>query len=224
MDTNNTAELIKPIVGPNTTILSFQNGVENEEILIKHFGKEKVIGALVFIGSQLIEPGVILQAGYSGGCIGELNKEKTTRVINLSQIFQEAGVDIKVSDDILYDMWNKLLWNTAFNSLSVLTLKTVDKLVDENKDELINIMNEVKITANAHGIKIRPDYIEFNLTRSKNLPGFKTSTLQDFERGKPLEIEELVGVIIRKAKEKNISVPHTEKVYNDLKQKLSLVI
>jgi len=220
LHTKNACESIKKNVGEHTTIASFQNGIENEDIICEYFGVEKTIGALVFLASRLTEPGMVYQFGYNGGFVGELDKSRSQRVQDLSDMFQQSGVDIKVSEDILSAIWNKLLWNTSFNSLSVLTGKTVDKLVDEDKDMLINIMNEVKDVASAYDLKIRPDYIEFNLMRSKNLPGFKTSMLQDFEAGREIELDGLVGVVIRKAKEKNISVPNIEKIYNQIKEKI----
>ncbi len=223
MDTKNAAEQIKKNVGAETAVLSFQNGVENEEIIGKIVGLEKVIGATVFVASKLLEPGVIYQIGYNGGLIGELNCKKTERVCELEKIFQSVNVDIKVVDDVKADLWNKLVWNTSFNSISVITGKTVDEILSDK--ELYNltksIMTEVRDVAIALGLKIRQDTVEFNLKRSEGFTGFKTSMLQDFERGSPLEIEEIIGVVIRKGKEKNISVPNTEKIYIEVKKKVS---
>lgn len=216
-DTKSAAESIKPIIGKNTTIVSFQNGIENEEILAHILGKDKVIGGLVFVASNLIEPGVVYQFGYNGGLIGELNCKKTERVAILAQMFKESGIDMNISDNIIGDLWNKLVWNAAFNPLSVITGKTVDKILEEDHKLVKNIMSEVRDVAFAFGINLRPDTVEFNLNRSKGFIGFKTSMLQDFEKGRPLEIEEILGVVIRKAKEKKVPVPNTEMVYEKVR-------
>ena len=218
-DTKFVAEHIKPIVGENTMVISFQNGVENEDIISGVIGEKNIIGGLAFVASALIEPGIINQFGYNGCLLGELNYKKTKRVTDLQNIFLESGVACLISDDIRADMWNKLVWNASFNSISVLTGKTVDKILEEDLDQIKKIMHEVKEVALAHNINIRPDTVEFNLNRSKGFTGFKTSTLQDYEKGKPIELEGLVGVVIRKAREKNISVSATEKIYDELKQK-----
>ena len=236
MDTKNAANQIKNNVGPNTTVLSFQNGIENEEIISSVVGKEHVIGAYVYIASQMTEPGVVNMTGNHTATIGEFNGEKTKRILDLESVIKSAGVKCIISDDIAADLWNKLVWNGSFNPVSVLSSKTVDKILEDKElyELLKNIMGEVKEVAIAHGINIRPDTVEFNLDRSKNIKspnahhsqnftGFKTSMLQDYERGKPLELEELVGVVIRKAKEKNISVPNIERVYKEVKQKLTFV-
>lgn len=224
--TKEATEKIKNNVSQNTTVVSFQNGVENEDIIGSVVGIEKVLGGLSFIASRLVEPGVVYQFGYSGCMIGELEGKITERVLELQKIMQAAKVDCKISDNMIGELWNKLVWNASFNPVSVLTLKTVDEIMnDKELYELIkNIMTEVKEVAIAHEINIRTDAVEFNLGRSKGFTGFKTSMLQDFEGGKPIELEELVGVVIRKAKEKNISVPCTEKIYNEVKQKITVKV
>ena len=221
MDTKETVKKIKTNLDSNTTVVSLQNGVENEDIIGGVIGIEKVIGALVFVASKLTEPGIVYQFGYNGCLIGELNCKKTERIIELQKILLDAGIDCKISEDIRADFWNKLVWNASFNPLSVLTLKTVDKILEEDHELVKNIMTEVRDVALAIGLKIRPDTVEFNLERSKRFTGFKTSMLQDFERGKPIELEEIVGVVIRKAKEKNISVPNIQKIYNQIKEKMN---
>jgi 2-dehydropantoate 2-reductase len=224
--TEETCKLIKENVGENTAIGSFQNGVENEDIILRYFGSRNAIGALVFVASKLKEPGVIYQFGYNGGFVGELGKSKSERVQYISDVFQKCGVDVKVSEDILADLWNKLVWNTSFNSISVVTGKTVDEILsDSDTLELLkNIMEEVKAVAVAHDIAIREDTVQYNIDRSYYYKGFKTSMLQDFEKGREIELEGLVGVVIRKSKEKNIPVPNTEKVYNAIKAKIKTVV
>ena len=224
-DTKDAALNVKSKVNANTTVVSFQNGVDNEDIIASVIGEEFVISGLVFVASKLIEPGVVYQFGYNGGMIGELYKsEKTERVFTLQKIMQEAGVDCKISDNMRGELWNKLVWNAAFNPLSVLTGKTLEKMLAEDFELIKSIMIEVRDVAIAHGISIRSDTVEFNLKRSEGFTGFKTSMLQDFEVGKPLELEQILGVVIKKAKEKNVNVPNSFRIYSELKEKLSSVV
>lgn len=220
MDTRTAAEQIKNNISESTTVVSFQNGIENEDIIASVVGVDKVVGALVFVASRLVEPGVVYQFGYSGGLIGELNGKKTARIFELQNILRDSGINMNISEDIIADFWNKLVWNASFNPLSVITGKTVDKLLEEDHELVKDIMTEVKNVALACGINIKKDVVEFNLERSKGFTGFKTSMLQDYEKGKPLEIEEIIGVVIRKAREKNIETPNTQRIYNQLKEKL----
>lgn len=222
-DTKVAAESIKQIVGPNTTVASFQNGIENEDIIASVIGKKHVIGALVFIATQMMGPGVVVYVGDNRAVIGELDGKITRRVTDLQKILELTGTKCAVSNDMLSDMWTKLIWNTAFNSLSVLTGKTSDAIVEDKELWKLakSIMTEVKDVAVSLGFKIRPDFIDYYYERSKSLAGFKTSMLQDFEAGKPIELEELVGVVIKKAKEKNVKVSTIKKVYDQVRQKIS---
>ncbi len=235
-DTKEAGKKINNNIGKDTTVISFQNGIENEEIIGKIIGMEKVIGANVYVTSKLVSNGIVEQFGYNAALIGEFNKEKTKRILELNSILKSANILCIISDDISADLWNKLVWNASFNPVSVISEKTVDKILEDKElyELTKNIMTEVKNVAIAQKINIRPDTVEFNLNRSKGITkpnatlsqdftGFKTSMLQDFERGSPLELEELVGVVIRKAKEKNIDVPNTERVYNEIKSKLSII-
>ena len=223
-DTLEAAKSIKENIGKDTTVVSFQNGVENEEIIASIIGKDKVIGGLVFVASKLIEPGTIKQAGYNGGLIGELNCKITPRIETLAAIMQDSGIDCKISKDINGDLWNKLVWNASFNPISVYTGKTVDEILMDPKLYKLtkDIMTEVRDVALAHGYNVRPDTVEFNLKRSKGFKGFKTSMLQDFEQGKQLELDELVGIVVKKAREKNMTVPNIEDLYNKVKQKITV--
>ena len=236
-DTKEAAENIIHNVGKNTTVTSFQNGIENEEIIAATVGQEHVIGTNVYVTSRLISPGVIDQFGYNAVVIGEFSKAKTERILELKTILDSADILCSISEDISADLWNKLVWNASFNPVSVITQKTVDKMMGDPKifELLKNIMEEVKAVAIANGINIRLDTVDFNLARSKGIirrnaaesqdfTGFKTSMLQDFERGKPLELEELVGVVIRKAKQKNISVSNIEKIYNEIRRKIATTV
>lgn len=220
-DTKIAGESVRKNIGVDTTVVSLQNGVENEEILANILGKNHIIGGIVFVASRLVEPGIVHQFGYNGGLIGELDTKITDRIKDLQQMFANSGIDITISKDINADLWNKLVWNASFNPISVITGLTVDKILEDKKlyELTKNVMTDVKNVAIAHGYKIRPDTVEFNLERSKGFKGFKTSMLQDFERGNPLELEEIVGIVIKKAKEKNISVSAIEKVYKEVKLK-----
>lgn len=224
--TESSCEFIKENVGEDTAIGSFQNGVENEDIILKHFGSKKTIGALVFVASKLREPGVVYQFGYNGGFVGELDKSKTERIKYISDIFQKCGVDIKVSDDIQADMWNKLVWNASFNSISVISGRTVDEILNntDTLELLRNVMEEVKAVALAHDISIRPDTVDYNIDRSYYYKGFKTSMLQDFEKGRQIELDGIVGIVLKKAKEKNLSVPNIEKIYRDIESKINTTL
>ena len=218
-DTKNAIREIKFNVGENTSVVSFQNGVENEEIIGSVIGEEKVIGANLYVNSWLVEPGVVEVLGSYYIKIGALDGIETKQVKDLQKIFELSGINCQISPDITADLWHKLVWNAAVNPVSVLTKKTLDEMLDDagTYNLIKGIMQEVRDTAIANGINIRRDTVEYNLECVKNYKkGIITSMLQDFEAGKPIELEEIVGVVVRKAKGVSIPVPNIENVYNKL--------
>ena len=219
MNTKEAVSEIKNNLGSHTAVVSFQNGIENIDIISSVTSKEKVIGANLYLNSWLTEPGVIELLGSYYIKIGALNGKETSQIKDLENIFKSAGVNCQISPDIKADMWHKLVWNAAVNPVSVLTGKTIDEMLNDKESfSLIkNLMGEVRDVALAQGINLRKDTVEYNLECVKNYQkGIITSMLQDYQSGKPIELEELVGVVIRRAKEKNIKVPNIEKVYREL--------
>ena len=220
MNTKDTVNQIKNNIGRHTTIVSFQNGVENVEIIRNITGSENIIGANLYINSWMVEPGVVELLGSYYIKIGALNKKAgSIHELTLREIFQSAKINCQISSDIVADMWHKLVWNAAVNPVSVLTKKTVDEMLNDRElfSLIKNIMEEVRDVALAHGINIRRDTVEYHLECVKNYkPGIITSMPQDYKAGKPIELEEIAGVVVRKAKEKDIKVPNIEKVYNSL--------
>lgn len=226
-ETKNVVKNIINNVSEKTQIASFQNGAENEEIIASVFGVDKTIGASLYVNSWLVDPGVVEVLGNYYITIGSLTTKETKEVKELGEIFKSSGIKSNISSDIVADIWNKLVWNAAVNPLSVLTKKTLDEILDD-KDLyglVRNILIEGRDVALANGINIRRDTVEYNLACVKNYKrGIITSTLQDYERGKPIEVEEIIGVIVRKANKVGMKVPNIEKVYNDLLKLVSVCV
>jgi 2-dehydropantoate 2-reductase len=210
----------------NFVVISIQNGVENEEILAAKLGVSHVIGAYTNVLAEVIAPGDYMRKGSYWLTLGELDQaqlqtiNEQNRIDYLQKIFTDAQLVIKQSQDIEADLWEKLVWNAAFNPLSVLYEADIRTLLDDEKIRLQikNIMKETKDLALFLGIKVDPeiDIKHFNRTDALNLQGFKTSMLQDFLRKRPLELDQLLGVVVRKAKANGFLVPYCEQLFNDL--------
>jgi len=230
-DTISASQDIKNKLTANTVVLSIQNGVENEERIASVIGSSSVIGALTSVAAETLEPGIYLQKGSYGLLIGELpgNEklawEEGLRVNKIFDIFSKADINIKISSNIYHDLWSKLVWNAAFNPASVYYEATVGQLLSNPsiRKEIIGIMAETKKIAELSGYKLNEDVDSKHLERT-DVPewyDFRTSMLQDFQQGKEIELDELLGVIIRSAKKYNCSVPFAEALYEKLKNKLS---
>jgi len=218
-DTEEIAPLIKPMLKEDTVVVSVQNGIENEEILAKYLGKEHVLGATAFVGTYVSEPGVVVHEAAGLLEIGELSGELSERVKRLVEEMKKCGIEARVSKDINYTLWKKLVWNVAFNPYSVVTKATVGEMLSfpETYEILRNLMLECYRVAEAYGVKLKPRTMENYLKSTPDLMNYKTSMLLDFEKGKPIEIEGITGALIRKAEKKNIPVPYNRCVYGTVK-------
>ncbi|RKQ63464.1 ketopantoate reductase [Thermovibrio guaymasensis] len=218
-DTEKVAPQIEPLLKENTVVISVQNGIENEEILAKYVGKERVLGATAFVGTYVKEPGVVVHEAAGLLEVGELSGKPSKRVEKLVEELKKCGVEARVSRDINYTLWKKLMWNVAFNPYSVITRATVGEILSqpETYEIVKNLMLECIEVAKAYGVKLKEKTLEGYLKSSPDLMNYKTSMLLDYEKGKPIEIEGITGALIRKAKEKGIDVPYNKCVYGTVK-------
>ncbi|MEO2082416.1 MAG: 2-dehydropantoate 2-reductase [Desulfurobacteriaceae bacterium] len=218
-DTEKVAPLIKEMLKEDSVVVSVQNGIENEEILAEYLGKEKVLGATAFVGTYVKEPGVVVHEAAGLLEIGELSGKISERVEKLVEEMKKCGIEARVSRDIRYTLWKKLVWNVAFNPYSVITGATVGEILSlpESREIVKALMEECYRVAEAYGVKLKPSIMEKYLKSSPDLKDYKTSMLLDFERGKPIELEGITGALIRKAEKAGVDVLYNRCVYGTVK-------
>jgi len=210
-----TKEAIKnagPIVGDQTVVLSFQNGLGNEETLAEVVGNGRVIGGRTFAGGVLLGPGHVI-AGRKGKqtYIGELDGRTTERVIQIAKQFNQAGLETIISSNIIGIMWDKLLVNVATGALSGITRLPYGGLykVKEVMDCAVEAVSEGIAVAKAMGVELTiTDPKEIWLKAAENLsPEFKASMLQDIEKGSRTEIDFINGSVVRLGEKHGIPTP-----------------
>jgi len=218
-DTEGVAPLILPMLREGSVVISVQNGIENEEILSRVLGRERVLGATAFIGVYVESPGTVVHQAAGLLEIGELSGKATERVKKIVDFLKSRGIEARVSKDINYALWKKLLWNVSFNPYSVMTRATVGQMIEvpEVREVLKRLMEEAILVAKAYNVNLEKGIIDDYLNPSEDLINYKTSMLLDFERGKTLEIEGITGALIRKANMKGIDIPYNKCVYATVK-------
>ncbi|MBP7651801.1 2-dehydropantoate 2-reductase [Candidatus Dependentiae bacterium] len=219
-NTQETAAVIKNLIHQKSCVISMQNGLENEDILSKYIDPENVAGAVVFISSAL-EKNIVKHTGAGILKIGKISKSPKYDIELIKNIFTESGVACTVSDNIMLDLWIKILWNASFNALSVVLEATVSDMInDDNSRNLLRaVMEEAVKVAHAAGYKIPHSKIDKNLDIENNAGEFKTSMLQDFEKKKKLEFEFINGAIVRFADKYGVSAPINKMLINILSYK-----
>ncbi|HKN01462.1 MAG TPA: ketopantoate reductase family protein [Candidatus Binataceae bacterium] len=219
-DTDVAAAAIRGSLKPGGAILTLQNGVENEAHLAATFGREAIMGGNARVGVEIVAPGRLVHLSTGHIDFGELDGAESDRAKAIAETFRRAGIMGELSRNIMMLRWDKLVWNGAFNTVATLTRRRVGAILDEPEGLRLvcTLMREIIDVARAEGFAIGYERIDSYLEHSrKNLRELKTSTQQDFERGKRLEYEALAGAVVRAARRHEIAVPAMEAVYAMLK-------
>jgi 2-dehydropantoate 2-reductase len=209
-DTPAAAAALRPLVGPDTIVLSLQNGVENEDILARGLGIGPPMVALTRIGVERVAPGRIVYSGRGTIVYGEPGGSESARARRAGEAFAAAGVPYQLRTDILVAAWEKLSWNAGFNAVTALTRSTVAEVMSmaATRELIVSAMEEVDATAIAGGIPVRRTRTQAVLDDSVNgLPDFQTSMLQDVLRGRRLEHDAINGAVVRAASRLGVPVP-----------------
>ena len=194
-------------------VMLIQNGIGIEDEIISAFPDNPVISCIAYIGASRSSVNHILHSGAGRLIAGVVNRSAGRTLENLAEIFHAGGVPFEISGNIMLERWRKLLWNLPFNPLSVLGggLNTRE-LCDGGRMEKLcrQLMSEVIAVANACGVPLTAEMADEQIEYTRNFPPYKTSMLQDFEAGRPLEVEAVIGNFVRLANRCMVPVPATE--------------
>ncbi len=211
-----TADLIRDAVGPKTAILLIQNGVDIEPPVAEAFPNNEVLSGLAFICVHRTAPGKVLHQDYGRIVLGRYPGGPSETARRLAEMFRRAGVPCEVTEDVITARWQKLVWNAPFNPISVLCggASTQDMLGREETTRLVRaVMEEVCAVAAATGHPLPDDVVDRMIADTRKMTPYKTSMLLDFEAGRPMEVEAIVGNAIRIARRLGVPVPHLETLY-----------
>jgi len=158
---------------------------------------ERVIGSVLYPWAEVTAPGVVEAAASNRFVLGEPDRSTSARIRTLSQIMRAGKLDAPITNDIRAELWFKLWGNLSFNPISVLTGSTIDRLTADPDLRAVAraMMVEAEKVANALGVRFGMD-VDQRIDITRHGGARKTSTLQDFERGKTLEIDPLLGSVV----------------------------
>jgi 2-dehydropantoate 2-reductase len=216
-DTDRAAQGIKPLMGPDTTVVSLQNGIDAAERLGTVVGIGRVIGGVTWISSAIEAPGVIRQfSQFRRIVLGELDGQITARVQALAEVLSNAGATVEVSDNILKVLWTKFVFIAAVSGIGSLTRLQIGdyRTVPETRVLMVGLMREVEMIAHAAGVALDGDVTEQALAIVDGLAAhIKPSMQRDVETGRCSELESMVGVIGRRGRELGVATPIADMVY-----------
>jgi len=200
------------LLGPQTAVLSLQNGVGHEDILARHVGRERVLVGRTYVGGSPLGTGHVI-AGYHGKDthIGELDGSASERVRRIADTFNAAGLHTVVSQNILGTVWDKLLINVATGAITALTGLTYGQLYAQPQLQALGVaaVEEAMAVARAQGIALSITDPLYAWSKAGAGLGhdFKTSMLQSIEKGSVTEIDYVNGAVVRLGESLGVATP-----------------
>jgi 2-dehydropantoate 2-reductase len=200
------------LTGDETTIVTLQNGVESDEPIAARFGARRVVPGVVYVGATLDEPGVVSHVAAGTIAVGARTGGDPVHVQRAVAALAISGQPVKVVDDVQQARWLKLLWNASFNPVSAITGRTPRELVDvpSTRALLVDLMREVIAVARAQGIALDESAIAEQLSWTERASAIRTSMMVDRARGRGMEIDALVGVVVRKGHDHGVAAPFSQ--------------
>jgi 2-dehydropantoate 2-reductase len=210
-DTDAAIEGIRPIVGPDTVVLSIQNGVLKDDILARAFGRTRVMGGVCYIATTIARPGVIGQTGALQRLVfGELGGEATPRAARFLEACLRGGIKAELSRTIRRDIWEKFVFLVALSGTTTAMRSAIGQIRAnaQTRAFLLDMMREVVVVARAHGIDLPADYAEAQLKLADGLaPDMTSSMYRDLEHGNRLEVRWLSGGVVELGAAAGIATP-----------------
>jgi 2-dehydropantoate 2-reductase len=227
------ADLIRPLLGSDTAIVTAQNGVpwwyfyglddvyaqlrlqsvDPENRQWNAIGPQRVIGCTVYPATEIFAPGVIRHIYGDQFGFGEPNRQPSLRLSRLAEAFTAAGLRPRIYDDIRDDIWIKLWGNLCFNPISALTQATLDVIATDpgTRNLARNMMLEAQEIGSHFGACFRVD-VEKRINGAAGVGAHRTSMLQDLDKKRPLEIDALLTAVQEMGRLARIETPFIDSV------------
>jgi 2-dehydropantoate 2-reductase len=208
---NESLPLLKSVIGPKTTILTLQNGIGSGAIIADFYGWDKVLQGAAYVESVIKSPGNIHQSGSMAKIeFGEKDGSVTYRTKVIKDLLEMEGIQTEISDDINSTLWTKMV---SVGAIGTLLTAARSSLVELLKDEfgaitLTTVMEEIVAVGKANGIYFPPNVVDEKFSiASREAAEFKSSLQYDFNNQKPLELDDILGTVVRQGLDKGIPVP-----------------
>jgi 2-dehydropantoate 2-reductase len=229
------APQLKPVLGPETTVVSTQNGIpwwyfENFDgewkglrlervdpggVISSSIEANRVVGSIVYFSTEITAPGVIQHIEGNRISLGEPDGTRSDRSRRIAEALVASGLRAPITTRIRHEIWVKVLGNASLNPVSALTRATLVQMIrDPGVCSLIrSIMQEVEGVSRKLGMEL-PVSIEQRIAGAEKVGEHKTSMLQDLEAGRPIELEALVGAVVELGERVGLPMPYTRTVYS----------
>lgn len=220
-DTEDAATAMAPLVGPETTVMSLQNGVTANDTLTKAFGRERLIGGSCSIAAVVGAPGVIRHTGTMASmAFGEWDGRRTPRVESLLAACRKAGIDATLADDIAAVIWSKFIFLSAFSGITCMMRLPIGPIRADPETRALHrrAMEEAFAIARRKGVRLADDEVEKRMAFTDGLPAeMYASMYHDLTAGRRLELKWLSGAVVEMGKTLGVPTPAQESYWLALK-------
>lgn len=195
-DTESAAKLVAPIVGPNTGVISLQNGIDNEDKISRVIGDSHAMGGVAYVFSNIAEPGVIAHQQFGKIVFGELSGTTSERSEAFRAACEKASIPVELSADVQKALWQKFIYQAAQGGTTAVTRLPIKYLreVPETRALWLMQIEELLAIAVEAGIRFDTDFIERAIAFVEGLDPTNTSSLyQDLVAGRRIELDAFHG-------------------------------
>src|ERR1700722_4770166 len=225
---------LKPVLGPDTAVVSMQNGipwwyfqgfrgeweglrlerVDPGGIISSAIEARRVVGSIVYFSTEIPTPGVVQHIEGNRISLGEPDGSRSERCRQIAEALIASGLRCPVTARLRHEIWVKVLGNASFNPVSALTRATLAQMMrDPGVCSVIrSIMQEVEAVSNKLGMEL-PVSIDQRITGAEKVGEHKTSMLQDLEAGRPMELEALIGAVVELGERVGLPMSCTRAIY-----------
>lgn len=210
-DTEAAARALAPLVGPETGVLSLQNGVQKDDILRRIVGEKAVMGGVCYLATTIGRPGLIKQTGTLQRMVfGEYDGRRSQRAEALLGFALKAGIEATLTNDVRRAIWEKFVFLVGLSATTAATRLPIGPVRKnaQTRAFLLGVMKEAVEVGRAQGVALDEDYAEQRLAFADGLPATMTSSMHhDLERGNRLEVEWLSGAVVELGEAAGVPTP-----------------
>ena len=218
-------QAIAPMVGPDTIVLTLQNGIDNGERL-EVYGADRVMIGSAYLEGRISEPGVVTQGGPGAASFGERTTGITERGERLYQVFRDANWRVDLLENMTGMLWKKFAYLSGSAGVCAASGCAYGELrtVPETRAAIEAAIAEALAVGEASGAPLEPDSLEWSMNALDNFPATGMASLaKDFAEGRPVELEGLTGTVIRMGRDLGVATPVNDALYAVLKPRANRI-
>jgi 2-dehydropantoate 2-reductase len=220
-DTESAATLTRPIVGPQTRVITLQNGVDSVERIAPILGRDNVVGGIAYCATVLSAPGVVSHTSdFAQIRCGRVDGQPDAMLTALVDAAKQANVDIVQTGTFEVDRWKKFIFLAAMSGMTSATREPLGKILADPDTRAMfeNLLAEIVAVGRAKGVALPADFVADRMKYAATTPfGFKASMAHDLDRGNRMELDWLAGRVVSLGRELGVPVPMNTAVYTVLK-------